>query len=626
MRALPYDRSNTSMAPFVMCNLCDHEYNDPFERRHYSQTNSCHDCGLTISSSHKSATRIDLPDALDIIIQAWREGKTVAIKGIGGYLLTCDAANEGAIVRLRAKKHRPSKPFALMYPDIQTITEEMIVSEVELAALQSTTHPIVLLRSNPYSRKSICVNTIAPGLTRMGIMLPYTPLFQLLMDKYGLPVVATSGNVSNAPIVFNRHNADELLEAVADMVIHDDRDIETPQDDSVMAFSPFNQQQIIIRRSRGLAPAYIPEENQFRAVNALATGAMLKSAFAVAQSGVINISQYLGDLDNYDAEVSYEHALNHMVSLVDASPELIITDLHPDYPSTRMGLKLAGKWGIPVETVQHHKAHFAAILGEHWQALSKRNVLGVIWDGTGLGEDGHIWGGEFFHFADYFVDRVGHLAYFPMPLGDKVAREPRLSAMMIGGSIKAYQKQLEAKFSEEEWKVYDVLRNQESRIKSSSIGRLFDAMASILGLADKQSYEGEAAMLLEDLACDYRIRTRPVSLDHYTIEILDEGTADYIPMLEEVASDLKAGTDKGHIALKFHVSLVELVRQYAHHTNLSAIAFSGGVFQNPLLVDLLIDRIGSTYELYFHNQLSPNDENIAFGQLTMNHIRSLRPK
>ena len=431
IKKLPYDRENTTMDKFKMCPTCENEYTDVRDRRYYSQTNSCKTCGVSLFQLSKSSK---LLESLDTIIEAIKGGKIVAVKGIGGYLLMCDATNEAAIKTLRERKHRPTKPFALMYPSIEMLENDVILRGGEKETLQSPQAPIVLLNLKNATKSGIKTELIAPKLSQIGVMLPYTPLFELITEGVGKPLIATSGNTSGSPVIFQDDKAAEYLSNIADLIVSNNREIVVPQDDSVIKYSFFKEKKIIIRRSRGYAPTFLPTNNASAINNQqsiLSLGAMMKSTFSWAHEGNIYISQYLGDLESYDTQESFEHTLNHFLQLFEDRPQYIITDTHPDYFSTQLGERLAKEWQIPIYKMQHHKAHFNAVMAENGLLESKEPILGVIWDGTGLGDDGQIWGGEFFKYENESFLRCYYFDYFPLILGDKMPKEPRISALSL---------------------------------------------------------------------------------------------------------------------------------------------------------------------------------------------------
>lgn len=604
IKKLPYDREYTAMDSFKMCPNCAIEYNDTHNRRFYSQTNSCKTCGVELS----------MP--VSDIVNAISEGKIIAIKGIGGYLLLCDATNEIAIKTLRERKHRPSKPFAVMYPTLKMLKSDAMVSEHEIEALQSPEAPIVLLNLKSEIKSGITTDLIAPNLSQIGAMLPYTPLFELILSKINKPLVATSGNISGSPIIFKEGKATEYLSEIADLIISNNREIIVPQDDSVIKFSYFKGKKIIIRRSRGYAPTYILKQSSTpNPQSSLGLGAMMKSSFSWAHEGNIYVSQYIGDLESYDTQESFEHTLNHFLQLFNDKPQRIITDKHLDYFSTQLGERLSKEWQIPIEKVQHHKAHFTAVMAENGLLESKEPILGVIWDGTGLGDDGNIWGGEFFKYSEKSFLRCYYFDYFPLILGDKMPKEPRISALSLAHDVMGSEEILSKKFSNTEGVLYKKLLKQDGVLQTSSVGRLFDGVASLLDLGDKMSYEGEAAMYLENLATTYFKIYGLNFRDSYIMEGASYYRVPTKTLIQNLVFDINKNKDRTYIAAKFHYSLVVIIKNVARNVGCRKLAFSGGVFQNSLLVDLILHHLSDEFELFFHSELSPNDENISFGQL-----------
>ncbi len=617
IKSLPYDRERTTMDNFIMCNNCDHEYNNQEDRRFYSQTNSCPDCPVHLSwADHRGeilATEAD--KCVDAAVNALNDEKIVAVKGIGGMLLMTDATSEKGINEIRLRKNRPAKPFALLYANEEMLKQDVITTKQSLEAWHSNESPIVLFNLKTHPKSGICSDLIAPGLDAIGIMQPYAPVLELISRKFGNPLIATSGNLTNNPICYKDEDVVDDLGKIADYFLMNDREIVVSQDDSVMLFSEENNQKIILRRSRGLAPNFNPVKGISAPHKILATGALLKSAFAMLVDQTIYISQYLGNTISYDAQLNYIHVLRHLSGVFNYTPEYVVVDKHPEYFSTRLGRELAEKHNASLLEVQHHKAHFAAVLAENELIQSAEPVLGVIWDGTGYGDDGMIWGGEFFIYQDQNIHRLGHLDYFKQMAGDKMAREPRLSALAICEHVSAADNILKQKFNSNEWNLYKSYLNKEAVLQSSSIGRLFDGIASLLGICDIQSYEGEAAMRLQRAARNgFGIsgnKIQPYRLTEFSPgEISSAVVRD---MLQHIPVEI--------IAAKFHATLARQIRLYAEKQAIDKVAFSGGVFQNNLLVDLIIDEMKEDFELFFHHDLSPNDENIALGQLTMANLK-----
>ncbi|HMO40149.1 MAG TPA: carbamoyltransferase HypF [Saprospiraceae bacterium] len=615
IRRLPYDRLHTSMAAFPMCRNCHSEYENVHDRRYYAQTNSCPQCAieLTLWNAVGQCLSTQPAEVLNRTVQFLEAGKILSIKGIGGYLLVADATNADAIRTLRARKHRPAKPFALMYPNQETLLGDAEATEAELAAYNSIESPIVLFQTKEQPASGIHKDLIAPYLQHLGAMQPYTPLFELLCRAFGRPLLATSGNVSGSPIFFQDAEARAHLSAIADFFVCNNRDIVTPQDDSVVRFSGRYQQRVVLRRSRGYAPTW-SVAGALPLPNALAMGADLKSAFALSHQGNTYLSQYLGDLENFATQNNYRHSLAHLTEVLRAHPTQVIVDKHPQYFSTQLGQEIAEQQGLPVLSVQHHRAHFAAVLAEHQLLDTREPVLGIIWDGTGMGDDGHIWGGECFLYCRRVFKRVAHFERFPHLLGNKMPLEPRLSALSLCRDHPEAEALLHNKFSEREWTLYQKMVAQPPILYSTSVGRLFDGVASLLGLQDVSTYEGEAAMRLEALARSYfRRGIFPIEPYWHNAEYCFD-TSEWAGRILE---DIFAGKETAFIAARFHWSLAKSVQALAERLGFRQIAFSGGVFQNTLLVDLLMHTLADTHQLYFHQQLSPNDECIAFGQLAL---------
>ncbi len=609
--SLPYDRPNTTMADFVMCPECQKEYHNPMERRHFSQTNSCPQCSIEMQLYENGKIKRDFSD-LAYIVEAWRAGKIVAVKGIGGYLLCCDAGNREAVKRLRARKHRAKKPFAMMFPSVDDIDRYAHLSDIEKQALRSIDAPIVLVRkrSGLTENLDLALDEIGSGLHRLGIMLPYTPLFELLLRQFGKPVVATSANVSDSSIVFTDEDAIAKLEGIADMLLMNNRAIVIPQDDGVMQFTVLHRQSIVLRRSRGKAPVYPAANIPLSGEAVLACGAMLKSTFGFVINDNIIVSQYLGNTANYESQENYLRTYEHLSGIFDACFDKVVTDMHPGYFSTGFGKEMAHKHQARYIQLQHHKAHFYAVLGEHKSLETEEKIMGIVWDGTGLGEDGNIWGGEFFMYRKGNMERVAHLDEYPFILGDKMVKEPRISALVL--SFRQTRDWMQAKFSGQEWKIYQQLI-PAAKLRCTSMGRLFDAVASLLLGIDKQSFEAEASMQLEKVASRYYYQQALSFEDTYLGDVLPDNFTEFI--INSVLQDIDNQVSAGLIAARFHITLVKYADLIARKHKVHKIAFSGGVFQNALLVDMMIEFLDGKYQLFFHKELSPNDECISFGQL-----------
>lgn len=619
IQQVPYDRVLTTMESFRMCGACSEEYSNPLDRRFFSQTNSCVDCAVELSLYDSKGRQISGDQELIIryVCEALLEEKIVAVKGIGGFLLMADATSSAAIENLRVRKKRPAKPFALMYPGIAEAEKDVTIHDSHRKMWESPESPIILCSVNKTLNSGIKKQYVAPGLSRLGIMVPYAPLFLLLMDEIRKPVIATSGNITDSPIIYDDREALQSLSGIADYLLVHNREILIPQDDSVIQYSNFHHQKIILRRSRGMAPAFsIPQTLDDLTEPLLAMGAMLKSTFGMYHQNRFYISQYLGNTGTLSSQENYEKVIRHLIRVLDFRPSRILVDMHPDYPTTLLGEKFSDQLNIPVMAVQHHEAHAYAVLGEN-NLLHKENILCVVWDGTGLGDDHQIWGGEFFRYKNYTMERIDHWTYFDHLAGDRMSREPRLSLLSLTRGDPRMMDMIRHKFSAKELGNYQKLL-LNNPLKTSSVGRLFDAVASLLDLADVNTYEGEAAMYLEAKATEAYMEDPEFNL-YYNTETDD--LLNIYELIQAIAKDVRQGViEPKLIALKFHVSMVKYIKMLARQHELEHLTFSGGVFQNGLLVDLIHRDLGSNFKLYFHEELSPNDENISYGQLIKYYI------
>ncbi len=605
----PFERSHTSITAFTMCPDCEKEYKDPRNRRFHSQTNSCSKCGITIQLTDNQGVVLDHPES-EIFVrlaELLKEGHILALKNTSGYLLCCDATNSEAVRKLRKKKNRPAKPFAILYPDLEMLQDEIPVSPAQLDALSSTERPIVIIPSSEYLG-NLALKELTPGLNQLGIMVPYSGILQLLAATLTMPIVATSGNFHGSPIISNNNEASDILQDVADYFVHHDLPISNPQDDSVVKYSRKFEHKVVFRRSRGYAPNYFETEYHGNE-KLMAMGAHLKSTIGFLPNNFLYLSQYLGNLDNYDVYRRFRSTAFNFMDIFEVQPDKVLVDSHPAYQSTQLGIELGKKYGAKIIKVQHHKAHFASVLGENELYDIEEPVLGVIWDGTGYGDDAQIWGGEFFSYQNHHMQRVAHFDYFNWLAGDKMALEPRLSFLSLVNLDTGDA--LAKKFTPEELKIYRSLK-EKNRLKTSSVGRLFDAVASALDICDFNTYEGEAAILLENCITDYDLESCKSYLR------LDENTGN-LPtelLFANLYADIRAGEDKEIIICNFLYTLAHLILDMASKNSTRTIALSGGVFQNTVLIDMLIELAGPQHKLFFNRNLSPNDENIAFGQLS----------
>ena len=606
-KKFPFERDHTTITSFKMCPTCRIEYEDCDDRRFHSQTNSCPDCGIKMELTDNRGNPLNIAQAaifeeVNKLIQA---GNTIAIKNTGGYLLCCDATNTDVIKRLRRLKKRPKKPFAILYPSLEMMEDDLDLKPFQKKELCSVERPIVIVSSKDYSGE-IAIDEIAPGLQQLGLMLPYSGILELLSKELEAPVIATSGNIHGSPIIKDKQQAIESISEIADFFLHHDLDISNPQDDSVVKFSDTYQQRILFRRSRGFAPNYLDYVKGTDEI-ILALGGHLKSTIAFAPNDYLYLSQYLGNLDHYEVYNRFKETSELFQELFDQTPGCIIVDKHPAYLSTQYGLELGEKINAPIYKIQHHKAHFASVLGEHNLFEAEEAVLGVVWDGTGFGDDGQIWGGEFFTFQDGNIGRSGHFQYFNWMAGDKMAREPRLSLYALNQDSQAAF--LNTKFTPQEIEIYRSLKRSNT-LKTSSVGRLFDAVASLLGICDINTYEGEGAILLENSVTDYDFEQlrRYIRVGSNKIVATDL-------LWERLYNDYLSGTEKETIILNFLYTLAQTVTDMAALMGFNKIALSGGVFQNTVLIDMIKELCDNRFELFLNINLSPNDENISYGQM-----------
>ncbi len=613
----PYDRRHTTMAPFAMCAACRAEYDDPRDRRFHAQPTACPDCGPRLRLLDASGRPIPAGDPLAGFAEALLGGRIGALKGIGGYHLACDARNAAAVAELRRRKHRDEKPFAVMVPDIESAASLAEIGPAERALLASPRGPIVLLRMRGHGG---IAEGIAPGNPWLGVMLPYSPLHHLLARAVGgIPLVMTSGNRSDEPIA-HREDAVETLCGIADLFLSHDRAIHVRCDDSVTRVVSGIESPL--RRSRGYAPQPIALPSPCdRPI--LALGGQLKATFALGRGRQAFLSHHLGDLDHPEARRAFARDVERYQQLFAIRPGCLVHDLHPDYATTRYALERARREGQELVGVQHHHAHVASCMAEH--GLDEP-VLGVAFDGTGYGTDGAIWGGEFL-VGDYRgFRRAAHLRYVRMPGGDRAIREPWRMAlahlMDAGASIAA----LEPRLRDTDLAI--VLKMLERGLHApptSSVGRLFDAVASLATRRDRVTYEGQAAAELEWLAS----RAGPEGAYPFDVQKPDDGQPSYAPLvidtrplIRQVADDASAGVPAPIIAGRFHATLTEIVASTCgslrDSTGIDAVVLSGGVFQNALLTRDVVDRLARDgFRVHRHRLVPPNDGGLSLGQLAI---------
>jgi hydrogenase maturation protein HypF len=614
IRDLPYDRPLTTMAGFAMCPACAAEYGDPTNRRYHAQPVSCPHCGPHIWLLQNGGIISDQEEALTKVREIVADGEIVAIKGLGGFHLACDASNAKAVAELRNRKGRPDKPLAVMFSDVEAVRQHCEMSEIELTELLNARRPIMLLKRR---KGSNIAEQVAPGQNYLGVMLPYTPLHYLLLEKAtGIPEawVMTSGNRSEEPIITENTLAQDHLGNVAAAFLLHDRPIHARMDDSVMRVEPQGRRAVSVRRARGYAPS--PIHLPWNSAPMLATGAELKSTFCLAREGYGFLSQYIGDLSNYETLEAYQNAVAHYEHLFRVKPEILVHDLHPDYLSTRFALQRAYREGLPTLAVQHHHAHIAACMAEHGLAAQIR-VIGFAFDGTGYGADGNTWGGEVL-IADYRdYRRAFHLGYLPMPGGDLAVKQPwRLALAWLNTLGKDGQAFLPVVTPEIMRSIEAQLANGLNAPLTSSVGRLFDAVATLIGLRHEVSYEGQAAIDLENCL-------DPHEKGSYAFDFA-EGTFTAEPVIRAVLADLNSGITVGRISARFHNGLANLVLQLAESIrrsdDLDDVVLSGGVWQNITLLAAARARLeASHFTVYSQQEVPANDGGISLGQVAIAH-------
>ena len=608
---IPYDRPKTTMRRFVMCPDCQREYDEPLDRRFHAQPNACPRCGPSLELVDGKGKTVTVEDVIATTSKLLKEGKIIAIKGLGGFHLACDATSDGAVELLRARKRRPYKPLAIMVATLEQVTEHCFVSVEEEKLLTSPQCPIVLMRwkhDSPVSRK------VAPGLKYLGVMLPYTPLHHLLLRETGLPLVMTSGNISEEPIAKDNDEALRRLEGIADYFVLHNRDIHARYDDSVAMVELEKPQ--LIRRARGYAP--YPIHLPFRTEKqVLACGAELKNTFCITKEDHAFISQHIGDMENLETLEHFENTIELYKKLFRLEPEIVAHDLHPEYLSTKYAKERVG--GLTLVGVQHHHAHIVSCMVENGV---QEPVIGVAFDGTGYGSDGTIWGGEFL-VADYKgFERVGHLEYVPMPGGAAAIERPYRMAFSYIFTLlgeKALKQELPFlrdinRFEKE------VMRQQiEKGINcplTSSCGRLFDGVSALLGIRGRVDYEAQAAVELEMAAPD-----ETDEAEAYPFSIVEQDGVKIVKLkdlFEAIIHDV-GRLPVATISLRFHYTVAKMIARMcqliANERSLHKVALSGGVFQNRLLLRLTVAALEKEgFEVLTHSLVPTNDGGISLGQ------------
>ena len=611
---LPYDRKRTSMRVFPLCPECHREYTNPSNRRFHAEPNACPICGPHLWVTDAQGAKIEIKDPLRFIIERLKEGKICAIKGLGGFHLAVDATNEKAVTLLRARKHRPTKPLAVMVKDIETAKKLAYITPEEEDLLLSPRRPIVLLRKKePFP----LAPSVAPGIELIGLMLPYTPLHHLLLaEGEFLALVMTSGNLSQEPLCYRNEEVLRRLNEIADFFLLHDREIVIGIDDSVMRVIAGKGR--LIRRARGFVPEVLPLPRKIPPT--LAVGPLLKNTFTLTREDEAFVSQHLGDLENLKTLEFFEAVFHHLAKLFDFEPKILVCDLHPEFLSTRLAEEWAKARGLPLFRVQHHVAHALATVAE--KGL-KPPLLALVLDGLGYGEDGCIWGGEVFLIGQHKVKRLGHLEAVPQPGGDAAAREPW--RMALSYLLTAFGKEKASEIStkllpeipqEKVELVFHMMKRGLNSPFTTSTGRLFEAVAAVLGVSWLNRYEGEAAMRLEALATKGEaVRIHPFPIDRKKGKLVWKTSI----LFKNLLKDYRQGTPSSEVAASFHLTLAKGLAEglylLAQETGLKKVVLSGGCFQNALFTETLC-RYLTEFGLkpFLPKNIPLNDGGISYGQ------------
>lgn len=605
---IPYDRKNTTMKVFAMCDRCEMEYHNPLNRRFHAQPNACDECGpqyrLVAGKIYTGSESID--KAHNLI----KQGAIIAVKGIGGYHLVCDALNEEAVSKLRQRKIREDKPFAVMATNLQVIKNICQVSIEEANLLQSSMAPIVLLTK---SKNYNLAQQVAPHNAYLGVMLAYAPIHYLLLNDNDI-FVMTSANLSDEPIVYQDEVATEDLSMVADYILSHNRIIQTRVDDSVVRV--FKGKQMLIRRSRGYVPSPILlKDNLVSNTSILACGSELKNTFCMTKKQRAFLSQHIGDLENMAVNNAYKESIDLFKRLFAIEPKLIACDMHPDYFSTKFAKLYANSHKLPLVQVQHHHAHIASVIAEH---NLQGKVIGISLDGTGFGEDNCIWGGEFMVADLVSYQRKAHFKYMPLPSGAKAVKEPWRLALWIAYQL--YGEDIEEKYPEllkPNWQLLLKATQQGFNAPlTSSAGRIFDTVAALLGICYQINYEGQAAIELEKIAYGSEGQILPYIINDEAGQYI----IDFMSMYRMIY-ELKQQYSIAYIAKSFHITMAvaisEIIDLLAKETNLSTVVLSGGVCQNITLLEVIYQNLSDKYDIYINEQVPPNDGGIALGQMAV---------
>ena len=612
---LPYDRPATTMRDFALCAACQAEYDDPKDRRHHAQPVACHDCGPALWLERGAERVAGTEAALEAALAVLTGGGIVAIKGIGGFHLACDATSHDAVSRLRELKHRPAKPFAVMARDLLVAASIADLDTHSADLLSASSRPIVLV---PRTASSRLAPSVAPGVDEVGVLLPYAPLHHLVLEELPL-LVMTSGNLSDEPLCFDNDDARDRLGAIADAFLMHDRGIAVPCEDSVVTV--LDGVELPLRRSRGYAPLPVPLDGPGPAV--LAVGAELKNTFVVTRADLAFCSAHLGDMGSLESQRAFERSVGQLTALHGVRPELIVADEHPGYLTTAWAESTSAQAGIPLLTVQHHHAHLASLLAEH--GATGEPCVGVVFDGTGYSCDRTVWGGEILHVNGDIgrATRVGHLQQFGLSGGDRAVREPWRVAMALLRLARISDPWGLALSAEVPRAARELVSSQLASgvgvVRTSSAGRLFDGVAALLGVRLEVAYEAQAAIELEHLA---RRATRSVPVR----VVVEGGQLRLGPMVEDLVAAVRDGVDRAALALGFHEALADatalLAAQRAAELETTLVGLTGGVMQNKLFVTRTTQALRCAgLRVLTHRIVPPNDGGLSLGQAVVGRAR-----
>ncbi len=619
INALPYDRANTTLEAFPLCPQCLVEYRDPLDRRFHAEAIACPTCGPQLQLLDRYGHSLAGADsAIEQAAQVILDGNIVAVKGVGGFQLFADASNSDAITTLRQRKHRPAKPFALLFPDLEYVQQHCELSVLEKSCLQSAQRPIVLLAKKNAVPATRIAAEVAPGVSCWGAMLPCSPLHYLLMTRLGRAVVATSGNTAGEPICINDEQALDQFGAIADLLLTHNRPIARPVDDAVIRV--IDNRACMIRLGRGYAPLSLPlpsftlnDENPPPSL--LAVGGHLKNTLALFDSGRVHLSQHIGDLESRHTQLAFEQVIGDLCRFHRVEPDIIVHDQHPGYASTQWAQSQA-KTRIGV---QHHVAHFFSCMAEHGY---RGPALGISWDGTGYSDDGVIRGGECFYWdGAQAITPVARLLTFPLPGGEQAIREPRrqgaaLLYSVLGEAAFTCCPTLWQQFTaSERYNLQIMLQRGLNTPPCSSIGRLFDGVAALLGLASRSQFEGQAAMALEDCAQSSSVQW------HLPFAVYDNGSSsadciiDWQPMILKLLALMDKATPRADLAAAFHNTLARIIVEVSKKAENCPLFLSGGVFQNKRLTETTTALLRPYREVFCHQKVPPNDGGLCLGQI-----------